>query len=61
MPEIDTMNRFMVGIQGGNIIVMRPPIAPISKADALILAAHLVAMADDRDEFPAILAAVCNT
>lgn len=58
---IDTANRFLVGIQGGDIVVMLPPKGPISKKHALNLAAHLVAMADDNDEFPKILEAVCNT
>ena len=35
--------------------------ATISKADALLLAAWLVAVADRNDEFPKILEAVQNT
>ncbi len=64
MPElIDTFNKFFVGIGGDNNIVftMGPPPPRISKADALILAAWLVAMADDKREFGKILEAVNNT
>lgn len=59
--EIDTTNRHLVGIQGDNIVVVLPPNRPLSKAEALTFAAHIVAMADDNDEFPKVLAAVCNT
>lgn len=58
---IDTANRFLVGIKGDRIVVMLPPTGPIMKPYALNLAAHLVAMADDNDEFPKILEAVCTT
>jgi hypothetical protein len=46
MPEIDTFNRFMVGVRGERIVVLRPPVAPMTADEALTLAAHLVALAD---------------
>jgi hypothetical protein len=60
--EIDTTNRFLVGTDG--IGITFPLIAVprrLSKADALNLAAWLVALADDGNEFPALLEAVNNT
>ena len=62
MPEdIDTMNKFMVAVRGEQVLLLRPPLAPMTKADALNLAAWLVAIADDEDTFDAVLAAVKNT
>lgn len=60
MPEIDTFNKFLVGAQGENIAVVSLG-RTMSKPDALILAAWLVALADDKGEFPAILAAVSSS
>ncbi len=54
---MDTENKFMVASQGGQI-VMLAPVTRMSKADALNLAAWLVVLADERDEFPALLDAV---
>ncbi len=48
---MDTENKFMVASQGGQI-VMLAPVTRMSKADALNLAAWLVVLADERDEFP---------
>lgn len=64
MPEtVDTFNKFFVGLGGVDEIVfaLRPVPQRISKADALILAAWLVALADDQQEFGKILEAVQNT
>lgn len=58
---MDTSNKYMVGVQGGNIVIMNPPRGPISKADALMLAATIVSLADYSDgetEFRAALAAL---
>lgn len=54
-------NKFFVGAAGAGIAVMNPPRVPISKEDALNLAAHLVvlSMASD-EEFKAVLEAVQN-
>ena len=62
MPEdIDTFNKFMVAVRGEQVLLLRPPLAPMTKVDALNLAAWLVAVADDEDTFDAVLAAVKNT
>jgi len=58
--EIDTANKFVVGNRADAIVIGRP-LAVLSKGEALNLAAWLVAIADDRDEFPAILEAIKNT
>ncbi len=60
--EIDTINKFVVTIHGNHHVkIMTPPKGAISKADALLLAAWLVALADDHDRFPDVLAAVLGT
>ncbi len=63
---IDTMNKFFVGVQGDNVVFLRPIPQKISKADALLLAAWIVALADDSpseadEEFKAVLDAVKAT
>ena len=58
--EIDTTNRFFVGVQGDAVVLLRP-VQRLSKDDALNLAAYLVALTDMNNEFPAILEAVRNT
>lgn len=45
--EIDTANKFMVGVQGNNIVIMMPPPGRISKRDALVFAAWIATLADD--------------
>ncbi|MCK4340263.1 MAG: hypothetical protein KAY37_00895 [Phycisphaerae bacterium] len=66
--RIDTFNRF--GVAGRHIdshsghgvecmiVLGRPPIGLINKADALLLAAYLVTLADDDEQFQSVLAAV---
>lgn len=58
---MDTTNDFLVSMRGEAIIIMLAPRVPITKEEALRLAAYLVAMADDKNEFPEILKAVQNT
>lgn len=61
--KIDTLNRFVVGMIGGKIAIVFPPIAPITKEQALNLAAHLVALADTSEnhaDFLNVLKAVEN-
>ena len=60
-PEIDTLNRFLVSVNGADNIVLLRWRQVISKSDALNLAAWLVALADDEDHFLAVLQAVRNT
>jgi hypothetical protein len=51
-------NSFLVAVQGDNIVMFNPPRGPISKEQALNLAAWLVALADTEDKFDRVLAAV---
>jgi hypothetical protein len=59
--EIDTFNKFIVAGNAGGTIIMNPPRTPMTKQEALTLAAWLVAMNDPgQEEFEAIFNAVCN-
>lgn len=58
--EIDTANRFLVGARGDDLVILRFA-RSVTKEEALNLAAWLVALADSKGEFPAILEAVQNT
>ena len=61
---IDTTNKYLVGIRGGNVVVLLPPRPGegISKENALNLAAYLVSMAGaSEEEFREVLQAVENT
>lgn len=61
-PEIDTGNRFMVGSMGNDVVIMFPPRRPIGKADALNLAAYLVAVScATEEEFLRVYRAILNT
>ena len=63
LPPIDTTNRFAVSAFGDGVAILNPPAAgePLTRADALNLAAWLVALADPlEDEFAAVLEAVEN-
>ena len=57
---IVTLNKQLVGVRGETVVIQHSPYR-LSKADALNVAAWLVALADDNNEFPAILEAVRNT
>jgi hypothetical protein len=62
MEEIDTRNRFLVGGQGDDVVIMLPVSGRIRRADALNLAAWIVAIADPLDDaFSKILEAVRKT
>jgi hypothetical protein len=56
--DMDTFNKHMVGVQGERIVIMMPPTGPISKREALMLAAWIVTLADDNADFTSFLAAV---
>ena len=61
---IETLNKFLVGVRGDEIVIMNPPRTLISKEDALLLAAYLVAMADTsegHEQFERVLEAVEST
>ena len=55
---MDTANKFMVGVRGDEIIILKPITGPLTKEQALNLAAHLVALADDDGKFTELLSAV---
>ena len=57
----DTFNKFGVGINNDKIVLIASPKEPITKTDALVLAAWIVACADDRNEFDDVLRAVKST
>lgn len=54
-------NRFLVSVICEMVVIFNPPRAPISKDEALNLAAWLVALADTDGKFNEILQAVTNT
>jgi hypothetical protein len=59
---IDTGNYFLITAQGENVLIMRPPMRPITREQALNMAAFLVAIADPtRERFEQVLTAVCST
>jgi hypothetical protein len=58
---VDTFNKFFVGVLGPDIVVGRAQ-PRMSKADALLLAAYLVALAEEAPgEFARVLVAVRST
>lgn len=59
--EIDTNNEFKVGEVNGHIMVLRSLPVRMTKPQALRLAAWLVAIADDENEFEELLNAVLST
>lgn len=52
--NLDTSNSQMVGVQGDNILIMMPK-QKMTKAEALVLAAWLLMLADDNDDFGLII------
>jgi len=48
-------------MQGNNVVMVLPPVRPMALAEALRLAAWIVALVDDDDAFNAILGAVRST
>jgi hypothetical protein len=61
MPEIDTFNRQAVGRAGPNVVVLVPR-AVMTREEALVHAAHIVAIAEETEgQFARILEAVQGT
>lgn len=48
--HVDTINEFLVGANGHGVVVMNPPRGPISKEQAIRLAAYLIALSGATDE-----------
>lgn len=63
MEKIDTLNKFMVGAQGHDVVIANPPSGPMSADEALALAAWLACMAEIHTEtkFEDVLNAVQNS
>ncbi len=59
-PPLNTDNNQSVGVRGDEVVILLPQ-QVMSKSEALRHAAWLVALADDDDEFPAVLTAVRST
>ncbi len=59
---VDTMNDSLVSVRGDKILMLNPPIYPMTKETAMRVAAWLVVLSDDDGtRFEKILAAVKNT
>lgn len=55
LDDLDTLNKFGVCTRGDAVAFLRQVPAAITKAEALVLAAWLVSIADDHDDFGAII------
>ena len=59
--EIDTLNKFLVGTNGNDLVVfLRPLPQRLTHQDALLLAAYLVTMVGDDEQFKKTVQAVLN-
>lgn len=64
VPAVDTANHFLVGAQGETLVILNPPGRPITRREALNLAAWLVVLADvvqpdpDGKEFARLVAEI---
>lgn len=58
--SIETGNNQFVGVSGDTIVIGNPK-RVMTKREAVLHAAWLVAMADEKGDFPAVLKAVRNT
>lgn len=59
--EIDTSNKFMIGMHGDGLVFMRPVPRRMSQQEALLLAAWLVSIVGDDELWARTLKAVQNT
>lgn len=60
MGKVDTTNKFVVSSSNDDIVFLRPVPQRLSKDDALLLAAYIVALVADSDQWEAVLTAVEN-
>lgn len=58
--EIDTFNKFFVGAHGDSLVFLKPIPTRLSHDDALLLAAFLVSMVGDDEQWERVLKAVQN-
>jgi len=66
MGEINTFNKFFVGVQGSEVVTMKPIPQKLNSFDAKLLAAYLASMAEvvqpnGEESFDKIKEAVENT
>jgi len=61
LDPIDPVNRHCVAMNGDKVVMVLPPSGPMTKREALLLAAWLVALADSNGEFERCRAAVLAT
>jgi hypothetical protein len=60
--NVDIMNKYFVGSNGTTISILMPPLTPLTKDDALVFAAWLVACADPMgDRFEKVMHKVLST
>lgn len=59
--DIDTMNKCFVAAKGNDVVFLQPVPPILSTADALLLAAWLVAITGEDEQFARVLAAVEST
>lgn len=59
--DVDISNVHMVSAGSRGIVIIAPPIVPMTKTDALVFAAWIVALADEDGSFPDLLARVQDT
>lgn len=57
---LDTTNSQAVGLNGSDMIVVLNPKMKMTREEALVQAAWLVAVADDKGQFQRILKMVCS-
>lgn len=57
---METINDFLVVLVGDGVAMLNPPRGEFTQEQAVRLAAWLVALADHKNEFPAVLQAINN-
>jgi hypothetical protein len=60
MNQINTFNKFIVGRRGEFVRIERLIAKELSTEDALLLAAWIVAIVGDREQFDRVYEAVCS-
>lgn len=60
MDEINTTNKFLIGLQDDNIVFMKPLPQVLTENEALLVAAYIVSMVADEDRWQSYLRAVMD-
>ncbi len=59
---IDVANKFGIAVRGnGDVVFLLPIPRQLSQQDALLIAAYIVALTPDTEQWKRTLQAVCNT